>query len=131
MKPTRRTSTLIIAALLLYFFANQTQVGWLYVLSALMLGIVLASGLLNRGMLGRIRGDRALGLDEVHEGDPISITLRLTQAGVSPASHVRTLEVCPLADPETPQHRMDIFIPNIPPRGDVSFTYDTIAYRRG
>ena len=30
--PTARAITLLIAALLLYFFGNQTQVGWMYVM---------------------------------------------------------------------------------------------------
>lgn len=131
MRPTARTRTLLIAALILYFFANQTQVGWLYVMAALMLGIVLAAALINLGMLGGVGGSRSLSIDEIHEGDPVSVTLTLAQGRGAPASQIRTMEVCPLADPDSPQRGMDIFIPHIPGRGGVSFTYDTTAYRRG
>lgn len=131
MRPTKRARNLAIAALMLYFFANQTQVGWLYVLSALMLGIVLASGLLNRSMLGRVQGERHLSNDAIYEGDPISVKLSLRQTRTALAAQIHTTEACPLADPESPEHQMDIFIPQIPRNGEVSFTYDTVTYRRG
>ena len=46
MKPTRRTLTILIAAFLLWAFGNQTQVGWLYVMSALLAGFVGAAAVL-------------------------------------------------------------------------------------
>src|SRR5688500_15166208 len=108
---TKRTRTLIIAALLLYFFANQTQIGWLYVLSALLAGIVIASGLLNRGMLRGLQIERALSVDEIHEGEPITVTLEVLNSSRTAAAHIQTTEICPLADPEGTEHALPIFIP--------------------
>src|SRR5574340_929518 len=121
--PTKRSRTLIIAALLLYFFANQTQIGWLYVMAALMAGIVVAAGLLNRGMLRPITGERTVSPDEMHEGEEASIRLVLRNAWRVGASQVRTVEHCPLADPDSPQAAAEVFIPLLPGRGSVEFDY--------
>ena len=129
--PTKRTRTLIIAALLLYFFANQTQVGWLYVMAALMLGIVLASWLLNRSMLTGITGERHLSLEEIYEGDSLEITLNLHNTHQTAGAQIRTAEVCPLADPETPEHQIEVFLPILPGHQSTSMTYSVPAYRRG
>ena len=131
IRPTVRTRNLVIAALLLYFFANQTQIGWLYVMSALLLGIVAAAWLVSLGMLGRVEGERSLSADEIYEGDQVTVSLRLAQRRAAPALQIRSVEVCPLADPRSPQHHIDLFIPQIPGSGAVAFSYETPAYRRG
>ena len=53
MKPTRRTFTILIAAFLLWAFGNQTQVGWLYVMSALRAGF---DGSLNAHTCNKVCG---------------------------------------------------------------------------
>src|SRR5688572_7736550 len=128
---TKRTRTLIIAALLLYFFANQTQIGWLYVMSALPAGIVIASGMLNRGMLRGLRIERALSVDEIHEGEPITITLDVLNSRRTAAAHIQTTEICSLADPEGAEHDLPIFIPFLKGRSQAAFSYTVPAYRRG
>lgn len=128
---TKRTRTLSIAALLLYFFANQTQIGWLYVMSALMAGIVIASGLLNRGMLRGIGIERRLSVDEIHEGEPITVTLDVHNHRRTAAAHVHTTEVCPLADPEGAEHAMPIFVPFLKGKSQAGLTYTVPVYKRG
>jgi uncharacterized protein (DUF58 family) len=128
---TKRTRTLLIAALLLYFFANQTQIGWLYVMSALLAGIVAAAGLLNRGTLRRIGGERALNVSDIHEGEPVSVRLALTNSGRVGAAQVQTVERCPLAEPGSAQSAAEIFIPLLPGKGAVELAYEVTAYRRG
>ncbi len=56
--PTRRTFVLIILALGLYFIANQTQVGWVYIMTNALIGLVLVSFIFSLGMLKSIRGTR-------------------------------------------------------------------------
>ena len=46
--PTSRSGVVLIGALVLYFFANQTQVGWLYVMCAVLAGTVLSAWWLSR-----------------------------------------------------------------------------------
>jgi uncharacterized protein (DUF58 family) len=129
--PTKRTSTLLIAALLLYFFANQTQVGWLYVMSALLAGSACAAWLLNRGMLKRLSGERTIDVAEIHEGESLSIRLKLRSARRTGAAQIHTVEHCPLADPTSDAAAVEVFIPLLPARGSVEFAYTVDAYRRG
>lgn len=49
--PTARTFTVLIAASLIYLFANQTQVGWMYVMAALLTGMMPAAWAVNRRAL--------------------------------------------------------------------------------
>lgn len=128
--PTSRALTFLSAALVLYLFANQTQVGWLYVMSALMAGTVLAAWFLSRGMLKGIRAERKIGQVEMHEGDTVSINLGLHK-GRGAASQIRLEEKCPLAAPESPERTFKLFIPSLPSSGAVEFDYDVLVDRRG
>ena len=101
--PTARAITLLVAALLLYFFGNQTQVGWMYVMSALLAGVVLAAWLLNRRALCGIEIGREVGESpnaELYEGDCATVRLAFRNAGRLFVSHVRTAERCPLVAPD-------------------------------
>lgn len=130
--PTKRTRTLLITAGLLYLFANQTQVGWLYVMSALLAGVVLAAGLLNRRVLKPVSVERQVGATlkpTLHEDDETTIQLAFHNAGRLNAAQLRATEVCILADPQ--HSHMPLFIPSLPPGETVRFDYDMIVYRRG
>jgi uncharacterized protein (DUF58 family) len=132
--PTRRTITLSITALLLYFFANQTQVGWLYVLSALLAGVLLASWAIHLAALGGVRGDRYVGSGpggEIYEGDEITLQLMLHNTRRYAAAQVVVTEQCPLAPPDSPYRAIDVFVPAIAARGSLSFDYSVIVDRRG
>src|SRR4029434_164497 len=114
----------------LYLFANQTQVGWLYVMSALLAGTVLAAWFLSRGILKQIRAERKIGQVEMHEGDTVSIALTLHK-GQSSASQIRLEEHCPLAAPDSPHRAGKLFIPSLPAGGSVEFDYEVLVDRRG
>jgi uncharacterized protein (DUF58 family) len=132
--PTTRAGTVLVAALVLYFFANQTQVGWLYVMSALLAGVVLAAFWLGRGGLRGIEGERRIGGRagaDIYEGDELAITVTLNNSGRAGAAQIRLREQCPLAAPDAPQHDMKLYIPNLPPKGRVQFEYTVVADRRG
>src|SRR5687767_5614714 len=94
--PTSRTGWFLFAAFVFYVFANQTQLGWLYVISALLCGILPAAGLAGMGVLRGISGERILSKTDVdapvrathvsplqseshtfHEADDITIALSL------------------------------------------------------
>lgn len=123
---------LLIGAVVVYFFANQTQVGWLYVMSAALAAVVLASGWMNRGMLRRIEGDRMLGdLDDadLYEGDEIQVTLTLHNTGASGAAQLRLTESCPLAAPD--KRTLPIFVPSLPGRASARLEYTVTLDRRG
>ncbi|MEP7287004.1 MAG: DUF58 domain-containing protein [Chloroflexota bacterium] len=131
---TVRARMFLAAAGVFYLFANQTQVGWLYVMSALLAGTVLAGCWLSRGTLRHIAGERQVGSNadaEVYEGDDVNIDLTIRQDGRSSAAQLRLNESCPLAAPESKQHSMAIFIPTLPANSAVKFDYSVSLYRRG
>jgi uncharacterized protein (DUF58 family) len=128
--PTSRFLTFLSAALVLYLFANQTQVGWLYVMSALLAGVVLAAWRLSRGMLKGISGKRQIGQMEMHEGDTVNVSLALTKQKGG-ASQISLEEYCPLAAPDSPHRSMKLFIPTLPSGGSVAFDYEVLVDRRG
>ena len=53
--PTKRAWIFLILALALYFLANQTQVGWIYVITAGLVAILLVAFCYAWGMLKLIR----------------------------------------------------------------------------
>jgi uncharacterized protein (DUF58 family) len=130
-RPTRRTTTLIITALLLYLFANQTQVGWLYVMAAVIAGIIIAALLLNARMLGGLRLDRHVAPQEISEGDEVTITLSLSSTRRAGAAQVAATERCPVAAPDDPARAMLIFVPTLSGRAAADLTYSVEVYRRG
>jgi uncharacterized protein (DUF58 family) len=56
--PTKRTGFLVILGLALYFLANQTQVGWLYIMVDGLAGLLLVAFFYSRGMLKPVRVER-------------------------------------------------------------------------
>ncbi len=133
--PTSRAYSFLVAALLLYIFANQTQVGWLYVMSAVVAGAVAAAWWLNRGALAGVVSRRQVGQGDSapHEGDMVPIELTFHNARRGPAAHLRITEVCPLAppSPEGRPFQQSIFVPLLPGRADVHLRYEVTADRRG
>ncbi|MHC4610285.1 MAG: DUF58 domain-containing protein [Planctomycetota bacterium] len=132
--PTRRTATILFTASLLYLFANQTQVGWLYVMSALLAGVVLAAWWLNRRALRDLTGQRELGGSpnpELYESDDLTIRLTLRHAGRGVASQIKTTEHCILAAPESEARNLNVFVPSLPSGAAVRFDYDLTIYQRG
>lgn len=128
--PTGRAAAFIVTAFLLYFFANQTQVGWIYVMSAMMAGAVLAAWWLGRDALKGIAAERQIApSDPPHEGDAVSV--QLTFRNTLSDSHIRTTERCPFADSRTPAHTLSIFIPSLPASTPVQLNYDVTVDRRG
>ncbi len=132
---TARGWTLAGIAFGLYFFANQTQVGWLYVLSALAAGLLLVCawlpGAMLRGLaLARRVGGASTG-DEValHAGSPALLALDLSQRGRVPALHVLGVETCGFAP--RAERAQTFFVPVAPARGSTTLAYTVLAARRG
>ena len=132
MKRTARFWTFLVASFVFWFFANQTQIGWLYIVSAILGGIVIAAWFLNRGTLKRLSGERQPLLDsdaDLHEGDEIRIRLTLKNTGQLPASHLALIEHCPLAPPDSEERELRMFIPMLP--DSLEFDYEITVHRRG
>jgi uncharacterized protein (DUF58 family) len=149
--PTVRAVTLLVAAFLLYLFGNQTQVGWMFVMSALLAGTVLAAWMLNRHALRGVAIERqvtalgkALGLPkekvekgespgaELYEGETATVRLIFRNVGRFLAAHIRATEHCPLAALDSARRRMGLFVPAlVPRRGGADFEYAVGIDRRG
>jgi uncharacterized protein (DUF58 family) len=162
---TSRAYWFFFAAFLFYLFANQTQIGWLYSVTALLAGCVFAAWFVGWGSVRKITGRRAIQrdgaaraqhsaplqdgsvetLDEnrarhilplqdempLHEGDEIAVTLTLENRRGLPAAQLNVTEICPLANPEGEQHLVTMFVPAVPARGSLAFTYEFAIHRRG
>ena len=132
MRITGRTLTLLTAAFVLYLFANQTQVGWLYVMSAVLAATVAAALLLNRGSLRGLAAERAVGPgDTFHEGDTVTVRLTLRNTTRGSKAHVELVEVCPLAAPDDPARQTPVFVPLLAGQAAVGFSYEVVLDRRG
>lgn len=132
MKRTRRFWTFLAAAFVFWFFANQTQIGWLYIISALLVAVVVAAWLLNRGVLRKVAIQRDLNMtpeNNLHEGDDLSIILTMQSQGQLPTSHLSIMETCPLVAPESDKRELSMFIPML--HQAITFEYDIIVHRRG
>lgn len=131
--PTPRAYSFVAGSVILYLFGNQTQVGWLYVVSALLMGTVIATWWLNRGAVKGFSGTRKVSdsLDgELYEGDEARIELTLRKDKGS-ASQIKLTEACPMADPESETHTTRLFIPSLPNGSAVLFDYNIVLDRRG
>ena len=129
--PTSRSGVVLIGALVLYFFANQTQVGWLYVMCAVLAGTVLAAWWLSRSTLRMVSGERSLSeREEIYEGDEMQIAFTL-KAGKSSSAQVSLTERCPLAEPYSPTSAIKLYVPSLPAKGAVRFDYAVSVYKRG
>jgi uncharacterized protein (DUF58 family) len=130
---TRRGWAVAAIGLTLYFFANQTQVGWLYVLSALAAGLWLTTLLLPGHMLRGLTACRRVngsgsGADlELYAGQPVAVQLTLRNLSRLPALLLRVH--CALAPP--PDQEPVLYLPAIPGRAGASLTIETTCARRG
>jgi uncharacterized protein (DUF58 family) len=86
MRLTRRGWFMAALALLFYLAANQTQVGWLYVFSALTTGLWLTASLFPAQMLRGLRLTRQITpADQLCAGQTAHITLTLHNTQTFPA----------------------------------------------
>jgi uncharacterized protein (DUF58 family) len=129
--PTTRTITFLSAAIVLYLFANQTQVGWSYVMSALLAGTILAAWWFSRGSLRGLSAERRIAQVEMHEEDMVLVSLSLRKLSGGGTSQLRVLETCPLAAFDSKERNLKLFIPSLPADGSVAFDYTVLVDRRG
>ena len=130
---TSRAYAFLAAAAILYLFANQTQVGWLYVVAALLAGVVAAAWFASRGALRGLRVERTIraqdGAGDLYESDAAAVDFRLV--GERGGALLALTETCPLAAPELPQRQQAFFVPDLPAGGQAALTYTLTLHRRG
>lgn len=132
--PNGRAYWFLFGAFTFWLFANQTQIGWLYVIAALLVAVVLAGYWLNRGSLRAITATRTLSIapdDALHEGDDLTIRLHLASKRRTPAVQLNVTEACPLADPDSDERHLTMFVPVLPLKSGISYPYNVTVYQRG
>jgi uncharacterized protein (DUF58 family) len=142
--PTRRAWIFIFLAVALYLLANQTQVGWVYVMSNALTGLLLVAFFYTRGMLKSIqlrrtfqnlstqphlRQDSLLENLDFFEDDPIEVTLHFSRSSIKPAFLVGGQEYCPLAPPG--EQNQPFFIASLFKNRPAQLIYQTTCHRRG
>lgn len=135
---TRRAWTFLIVALLLYFLANQTQVGWLYLMSNALVGLLGIAWLYSWGMLRPLQGARHVqpaagggeGEDGVfHEENAVEVALELRNPAARAMVSVRGREPCPFAPPD--EQAQLFFLPRLFRGEAATLRYQTTCDRRG
>jgi len=131
--PTTRAYSFLAAAAILYLFANQTQVGWLYVVSALLAGVVAAAWFANRRALRGLSVARTVraanDANDLYEDGAAAVDFRLR--GDRGGALLSLTETCPLAAPDSAQHTQRLFVPDLPAEGEAALTYALTLDRRG
>lgn len=137
--PTKRSWMLIILAVGLYMLANQTQVGWVYLMSNMITGLLLATFIVSMGSLKSIRIDRAFqnlspqsgrnNGDSFHEDDPVEVSLQVAQQRFKPAFLINGQENCPFAPPA--EQKQSLFISALFKYRPLELQYRTTCDRRG
>ncbi|MDJ0755760.1 MAG: DUF58 domain-containing protein [Ardenticatenaceae bacterium] len=121
--------------LLLYLFANQTQIGWLYVAAALMGGVIGVSWWLNRRMLRGVDVRRTLSepaAESYWEGDLVDITYEFTRQKPGMTLQLVVDAPNPAADPTSEAARARFFLPQLSPSTkNIDIKQEFCLYKRG
>lgn len=145
--PTKRTAIFLLIAFFLYLLANQTQVGWVYIISEAFVGLILAAWVYSWNVLKGIGGQRTMSATDVieenldletepdlrlptfYEDDPVTVTLTLRNSHFKPAFLLYGQEMCPFAPPSA--QILPLFVTTLYKNSPTHLVYKTTCYRRG
>ncbi len=145
--PTKRAFLLLLLASALYMLANQTQVGWVYIMVNMVIGLLVAAFFFSRGSLKGLSIQRSfhnlssqsarygqdpnsfLTLSEFFEDDTLEVGLHIYQPRLKPAFLIQGTEICPFAP--TADQTQPFFVPNLFKKQKVDLYYQTACHRRG
>lgn len=126
--PTRRAWHFLLIAIILYGLANQTQVGWVYLISNVILGLIVTAFLYDLGALrgitfqrqvgkvsasgDQVQSDMAIALADIttldtpalHEDDVVNVQLQFIKTKGRPALLIHGIAHCPFAPPNEQQY---------------------------
>jgi len=129
----------IIAGVLLYFLASQTQIGWLYLFDAIIWSSLVLSAIVSWYSLRLLKVERQVLLATPAlrssqsggplEDDTVEIKLKVTNSGRMARYFVTLLEECPFEQPE--KRRRAFMLNKIGPKSVTAFPYKALCYRRG
>ena len=126
----------LAVAILLFLLAGLTQVGWLYLIDAVLWGIIVLSAGCPWVGLAFLSIDRHVEISNLTtdspgpaEGDPVQINLTLRNRAFWPRYVLGMYYHCPMAAPQNRLHRF--FVTQVAPSSQVSLENTVEAYRRG
>ena len=136
---TKAGVAFIGGGVVVYILGGQTQIGWLYLLDAMIWSLVALSALLPWWSLKSLRIEREVWLPPSSsgrqnpalpvEGGTVEVRLSVTNRGRLARYFVKVVEDCPLDEPEA--RSKTFLLPTVGARSDVAFSYTTACYRRG
>jgi uncharacterized protein (DUF58 family) len=121
--PTRRALTIVLVALVLFMAATTAQAGWLFVLAAGVLGLVVGSFLV-RHHLSAASVERSVPR-RVRAGDEVRVGLRVHNSGK------RSLPIMRLEDGFTAFEKTSAFVERLPAGSSAHIELVKTALRRG
>lgn len=128
----------IVAGGFVYLIASQTQIGWLYLLDAVIWASLVLSAILPCYSLKSVQVERQIILPACVrqsplggpvEDDTVEVKLRLTNGGRMARHFIKVLEDCPFDEPEK-RHKA-FLVTSLNPRSTTVFSYTATCYRRG
>jgi uncharacterized protein (DUF58 family) len=129
----------IIAGLLVYLLASQTQIGWLYLFDAIIWSLLVLSAMLPRWSLRTLQMERQVlipgftlhqsQLGGPREDETIEVRLKVINRGRLTRYLIKVVEESPFAEPEK-QHRA-FLLTSLKPKATVVFSYTATCYYRG
>ena len=126
----------LIAAITVFWLGRLTQVGWLYLIDAVLWGLILLSAILPWVGATFLDARRKVeyegtseGADGPAEGDQVDIRLRLINKGFWPRFFISASYECPLAEPEQSTPRF--FLGKLPASNHSPMLSTVVAHRRG
>ena len=132
IRPTPRGFGFTLIVLAVYFFAGQTQIGWLYVMVAGGLAWIVLSLVIPLWSLSGVRLQRQLATRHggpAVEDEPLRVRVRLETGGRTSRRFLRLIEECPVAPPN--ETRLSVVIDRLPARVGATVDYETVCYLRG
>ena len=133
---TTKGAGFLAAAIVLFLMARLTQVGWLFLVDAMLWGIIaLAAGLPWLGV-AFLAGERRLELSSQSqvpgapsEGEPVQIAVTVRNRAPWPSYVLSLFYECPLAAPDGRWQRF--FVTEIAKAGRISMVSTVQVYQRG
>lgn len=126
----------LIAAIAVFWLGRLTQVGWLYLIDAVLWGLILLSAILPWAGATFLDARRRVthtgdseAMDGPSEGDPVDIELTLRNRGFWPRFFISVSYLCPIAEPGQATPRF--FLGKLPASNHFSMSSTLKAYRRG
>ncbi|MBI4284017.1 MAG: DUF58 domain-containing protein [Chloroflexi bacterium] len=129
----------IAAGVFIYLVASQSQIGWLYLVDAIVWSLLILSVILPWYSLRSLRVERQILLpaSALHqpplagplEDETVEVKLKITNRGRFARHFIRVVEDCPFEQPEKSQR--SFLIASLNARSTTVFSYTATCHRRG